>query len=280
VASNPQRRAAARLLSGTTSRFAAVDGLRVHYKKVGTGGPLLVFVHGWACDHTFWRHQAERFQDRATMLFVDLPGHGRSDKPPLAYTHGLLARALGAVLDDAGQDAPAVLVGHSAGGSVVREFYRRLRDRARALVLVDASLRPFWKDPQHLAELLTLLRAPDYMKAALALVEMMLGKNTPLLAGIEIRLRMLTTPQHVMVSMLAEMEDPALWAEDPLPLPVQALLSRESKHPEDYESFLRRLADRLDLRWLDGASHFLMLAQPDVFNAALAEFLAALPPSP
>ena len=106
----------------------------------------------------------------------------------------------------------------------------------------------------------------------------MVGQHTPLLAGIEIRLRMLTTPQHVMVSMLAEMDDPALWVEDPLDVPVLALLARASKYPDDQEAFLRRLAPRLDLRWLDGVGHFMMLTQPDVLNAALADFLAALPP--
>jgi pimeloyl-ACP methyl ester carboxylesterase len=143
------------------------------------------------------------------------------------------------------------------------------------MVLVDAGLRPFWKDPAHLEELLAHLRAPDYMKAALALVEMMLGAHTPLVAGIEIRLRMLTTPQHVMVSVLEQMADPALWGEDALELPVQALLARASKFSPDDEAFLRRLASRLDLRWLDGVGHFLMLTQPDVLNTALGEFLAA-----
>lgn len=271
-------KAPAKLLSGAPSRYVTGDGLRVHYKKVGTGRPLLLFVHGWACDHTFWRHQAERFHEQATMLFVDLPGHGRSDKPEVAYTHDLFASALRSVLDDAGGPA-AVLVGHSAGGTIVRQLHRRFPDRSRAMVLVDASLRPFWKEPRHLEELLTLLRGPDSMKAALALVEMMVGKNTPLLVGIEIRLRMLATPRRVMVSMLAEMADPALWTEDALDLPVQALLSRASKYPDDYEAFLRRLAPRLDLRWLDGVGHFMMLTQPDVFGDALAGFLAALPPA-
>lgn len=270
------RRPPARRLSGAPSRFADADGLRVHYKQVGTSGPVLLLVHGWACDHSFWRYQAEHFHERATLLCVDLPGHGRSDKPVVAYTHDLFVGALRAVLDDAGAPS-AVLVGHSAGGSIVRHFHRRFGARARALSLVDASLLPFWKEPQHLAELLTLLRAPDYMKPALALVEMMLGKTTPLLSGIEIRLRMLTTPQHVMASMLAEMDDPALWTEDPLDLPVQALLSRASKYPEDYEAFLRRLAPRLDLRWLADVSHFMMLTQPDVVNGALDDVLAALP---
>ena len=272
------RRPPAKLLSGAESRFATVDGLRVHYKKVGTGGPVLLFVHGWACDHSFWRHQAERFHDRATMVFVDLPGHGRSDKPQVAYTHDLFAAAMGAVLDDAGERA-AVLVGHSVGGSIVRQFYRRFRDRARAIVLVDAALRPFWREPEHLADLLGLLRGPEYMKGALGLVEMMVADHTPIVSGIEIRLRMLTTPQHVMASMLAEMDDPALWADDPLELPVQALLSRTSRYGDDQEAFLRGLAPDLDLRWLDGVGHFMMLTQPDVVNGALDEFLAGLPPA-
>lgn len=278
MASPQPRKAPAKLLSGTPSRFAQAAGLRVHYKKVGTGGPVLLFVHGWACDHSFWRHQAERFHDRATMLFVDLPGHGRSDKPQIAYTHDLFATALGAVLDDAGERS-AVLVGHSAGGSIVRQLYRRFRDRSRAMALVDASLRPFWRQPEHLADLLSLLRGPEYMKGALALVEMMVADHTPLVAGIEIRLRMLTTPQHVMAGMLAEMDDPALWAEDPLELPVLALLSRASRYRDDQEAFLRQLAGNLDLRWLEGVGHFMMLTQPDVVNGALEEFLARLAPA-
>ena len=252
------RKPGPKVLSSAPSRGVDVNGLRVHYKKVGTGGPVLLLAHGWACDHSFWRYQAERFHEQATLLCVDLPGHGRSDKPHVAYTHDLFADALRSVLDDAGEKA-AVVVGHSAGGSIVREFHRRFPERARALVLVDASLRPFWKEPQHLEELLTLLRGPDYLKAAVGLVEMMLGKNTPLIAGVEIRLRMLTTPQHVMLSLLEEMAAPALWADDPLDLPVQALLSRASRYPEDYEAYLRRLASRLDLRWLDRVGHFMML---------------------
>jgi len=182
------------------------------------------------------------------------------------------------VLDGAGERT-AVLVGHSVGGSIVRQFYQRFRDRARAIVLVDAALRPFWREPEHLADLLGLLRGPEYMKGALGLVEMMVADHTPIVSGIEIRLRMLTTPQHVMASTLAEMDDPALWADDPLELPVQALLSRTSRYRDDQEAFLRGLAPNLDLRWLDGVGHFMMLTQPDVVNGALDEFLAGLPPA-
>lgn len=274
----PTRKPGPKVLSQAPSLGVDVGGLRVHYKKVGTGGPVLLFVHGWACDHSFWRQQVERFHQEATLLCVDLPGHGKSDKPQTRYTHDLCVDALRAVLDDAGA-SEAVVVGHSAGGSIARHFERRLPDRTRGLVFVDASLRPFWKERAHLDELLTLLRGPDYIKAAVGLVEMMVGKNTPLIAGIEIRLRMLTTPQHVMLGLLEEMDDPALWAEEPIARPVQALLSRTSRYPDDYEAFLRRLCPRLDLRWLEGVGHFMMLTQPEVVNGALAAFLASLPPA-
>jgi pimeloyl-ACP methyl ester carboxylesterase len=278
VASPPTRKAGPKVLSQAPSRGVDAGGLRVHYKKVGTGGPVLLLVHGWACDHSFWRQQVERFHQEATLLCVDLPGHGRSDKPHVRYTHDLCVDALRAVLDDAGAPS-AVVVGHSAGGSIARHFERRFADRARGLVFVDASLRPFWKEREHLEELLTLLRGPDYIKAAVGLVEMMVGPNTPLIAGVEIRLRMLTTPQHVMLGLLEEMADPALWTEEPITRPVQALLSRTSRYSEDYEAFLRRLCPQVDLRWLDGVGHFMMLTQPDVVNAALDAFLGALPPA-
>src|SRR5262245_8728432 len=86
------------------SRFARVDGIRVHYKSVGKGREALVFVHGWTCDMSFWRDQAAGLAGTARVILVDLPGHGLSDKPQITYTMDLFARAIDAVLNDAGVD--------------------------------------------------------------------------------------------------------------------------------------------------------------------------------
>jgi pimeloyl-ACP methyl ester carboxylesterase len=61
------------------------------------------------------------------VLPVDLPGHGLSDKPEIRYTLALFARAVTAVLDDAGVQKAAV-VGHSMGGMVAYEFAGRATD--------------------------------------------------------------------------------------------------------------------------------------------------------
>ena len=82
----------------------------------------------------FWRMQVPAFETKSRVIAIDLPGHGRSDKPQIDYTMDLFARAIDAVLRDAKVDR-AVLVGHSMGVPVVRQFYRKYPEKTRALVI-------------------------------------------------------------------------------------------------------------------------------------------------
>src|SRR5215470_6980900 len=107
--------------------FATIDGHRVAYRAAGRGGPALVFVHGWACDMTSWKYQVPAFAKTHRVIAIDLPGHGLSDKPDIAYSMDLFARAVDAVLAADGVRR-AVLVGHSMGTMVVRQFYRLHKD--------------------------------------------------------------------------------------------------------------------------------------------------------
>ena len=107
------------------SRFAKLDDAKVHYTDYGGGESALVFVHGWACDESVWAAQAAPLAARKKhVITIDLPGHGESDKPEIAYTMDLHARAIDAVLQDAGVKS-AVLIGHSNGTPVIRQFYRK-----------------------------------------------------------------------------------------------------------------------------------------------------------
>src|SRR5450755_5114179 len=115
---------------------ATYDGSRVHYESYGKGQEAVVFIHGWTCDLTFWRGQAPVYEKHRALL-IDLPGHGQSDKPDVAYTQERFARAVEAVMRDAGVER-AVLVGHSMGTPVGITFLRLFPAKAKALVLVDA----------------------------------------------------------------------------------------------------------------------------------------------
>jgi pimeloyl-ACP methyl ester carboxylesterase len=135
------------LAASSLAVFAAdanYDGAKVHYESYGTGKEAVVFIHGWTCDLTFWRGQAPVYEKHRSLL-IDLPGHGQSAKPDVSYTQERFARAIDAVMRDAGVDH-AVLVGHSMGGPVALTFMRLFPAKAKALVLVDAYVPQTPKD--------------------------------------------------------------------------------------------------------------------------------------
>jgi pimeloyl-ACP methyl ester carboxylesterase len=258
---------------GVKSGFAKLDGMRVHYESAGKGEEALVFVHGWTCDASFWRLQTPAFAGRTRVVAVDLPGHGRSDKPEgVAYTMELFARAVEAVMRDAGVRR-AVLVGHSMGVPVIRQFYRKYPEKTLALVLVDGGLRPF--APRAVMEqFVAPLRGPGYKEAATRMVDGMLMPVHSEAVRADIRKTMLSAPQHVAVGAMEGMLDEAVWKEDQVKVPVLAVLARSPFWPPDNEQFFRKIAPELDYRMWDGVSHFLMMDKPDEFNRALAEFVS------
>ena len=253
------------------SRFVQLDGARVHYRSYGTGSEALVFIHGWTCNLTFWKAQVPAFADKMRVIAIDLPGHGQSDKPQIAYTMDLFARAIDVVLRDAGVNR-AVLAGHSMGAPVIRQFYRKYPEKTLALVIVDGALRPFG-DRQMMESLIAPLRGPNYKEAAAGLVQGMLGSMSPALRE-EIKSSMLSTPQHVAVSAIEGMIAPEIWKQDKIGVPVLAVLARSPFWPADNEQFMRGIAPRLEYLMWEGVSHFLMMEKPKEFNEALTAFLA------
>jgi len=264
-------------LADSPSRWALLDGHRVHYKVLGTEGPALVFVHGWTGSLDMWRLQAPLFAARGfRVIALDLPGHGRSDAPRIAYTMALFASAVDAVMRDAGV-ARAVLVGHSMGTPVVREFYRRHPEKTRALVSVDGSLRALFT-PQDAEKILAPYRGSGYTRQLEKFADFMIPADQPALRA-EAKAIMTRTPPHVAISAFENMADPANFREDPIRVPLLCVLAKDSHWPADYEAFVRRLAPRTEFQVLgEGVGHFLMLQRPDEFNAILAGFLDGLGP--
>lgn len=253
-------------------RFARSDGGRVHYRSFGKGEEAVVFVHGWTCDWTFWRAQIPHFAARGRVIALDLPGHGESDRPEAksAYTMGAFARAVEAVLRDA-KVKRAVLVGHSMGTPVVREFYRLFPEQTAALVFVDGALWPF--APRAASEAFLAPMRADYPKAAAAMVDGMVRPMHSAAGRERVKAAMLRTPPHVALAAMEGMLDEANWKEDAVRVPVLAIIARAPFWPADAEQRFRRLAPDLDFRAWEGVSHFLMMDKPDDFNRELADFL-------
>jgi pimeloyl-ACP methyl ester carboxylesterase len=267
--------AAERGLAGDApSKFAKLDGNRVHYKSYGKGSDALVFVHGWTCDMSFWAEQIPAFVNRTRVIAIDLPGHGASDKPEITYSMDLFARAVDAVLKDAGV-VRAVLVGHSMGTPVIREFYRKYPEKTLGLVIVDGALRPFG-DRKMMEQFIAPLRGPNYEKAASGFIDGMLGPQVDPVLKARIKSAMLSTPQKVAVSAMEGMADESIWKQDKINVPVLAILAKSPFWPADTEQFYRSIAPKLEFQMWDGVSHFLMMEKPERFNEAVAKFATSV----
>jgi pimeloyl-ACP methyl ester carboxylesterase len=250
-------------------RFATFNNTKVHYLNSGKGKEALIFVHGWTCDATFWRAQTAAFP-RMRVIALDLPGHGQSDKPQTDYTMDYFARSIEAVMRDARVER-AVIVGHSMGTPVAREFYRLYPQKTLALVIVDGALRPLISKEQR-DGFVAAMRA-NYKAFAPRMVDGMLTPVKDAELKTLIRTTMLGTPEHVGISAMAGMNDEKIYAKDPIKVPVLAILAKSPFWTPDTESFLRSLAPNLEFHTMEGVSHFLMMEKPQEFNRTLQAFL-------
>ncbi len=100
--------------------------------------PTIVFVHGAGLDHSSWGLQSRYFGYHGwNVLAVDLPGHGRSDGPPLA-TVGEMADWVFRLLDALKIDKAAV-VGHSMGSLAALECAARQPARVANIALIGTA---------------------------------------------------------------------------------------------------------------------------------------------
>lgn len=122
-----------------------LDGRAAVYGDVGEGPPA-VFLHGWGLTaRSYARALPQLSRAGARVIAPALPGFGRSDPLPGRYTWEKLAHWLDALLEHAGIDEPAFLIGHSFGGGVATATAWHHPERARSLVLVNAVGGAVWK---------------------------------------------------------------------------------------------------------------------------------------
>jgi pimeloyl-ACP methyl ester carboxylesterase len=262
-------------LGRVPSRFASAEGVRIHYKSVGTGRTAVVLVHCWACDLNVWREQVTVLDGRVRVLALDLPGHGRSDKPIRPYSMAFFARAVNAVMESAGVEH-AVLVGHSMGVPVIREFSRLFPAKTDALVVVDGWLVAPGLDSAAIERQVKAFEGPQ----AAATFEQMITPMFPNESQAAVRRQVIrtaqATPLHVVLAAMRGMLDPAIWHDDPLKVPTLIVMAKGPNWPAGYRARVLKLGGGIRYEELDGVHHFLMLERPDLFNALLVEFLKDL----
>lgn len=253
----------------TSEKYVNFGGNKVFYRDTGKGSKAIVFIHGWTCSADFWDKSINAFPEYRAIA-LDLPGHGKSDKPKIDYTMEYFARAVEVVMKDA-KVSKAVLVGHSMGTPVARQFYRLFPKKTLGIVIVDGSLRPGSKAQTE--QFVSMLRA-NYKENSPKFVDGMLQPVRDETIKQQIRSTMLATPDYVGISAMEAMADEKIWTNDKINVPVLAIMAESPWWAPDTDTFFASIAPNLDFRMWQGVSHFLMMEKPEVFNKAVKLFIA------
>ena len=100
--------------------------------------PTMVFAHGAGLDHSWFGLQSRYFGYHGwNVLALDLPGHGRSEGPPLPSI-AEMADWVFAILDSVHIEKAAV-VGHSMGSFVALECAARHERRVERIALIGTA---------------------------------------------------------------------------------------------------------------------------------------------
>ncbi len=261
------------MVARASLKTAARDGVSLRYTDTGQGDPPLVFVHGWCCNHDFWRDQVPAFAQRYRVVAGDLRGHGESDKPEQDYDIAGFVDDVAWLCGETGVERP-VVVGHSMGGVIALNLARKRPELARAIVLVDSPLIPI---PDALSAVrdatITGLKSPAYAEMAKSFVSQFMFREDSDQALREwVVDGMASAPQRVMWSALE-----STMAEENMPagcVPVPALYVRAATQMATADQLRERYPGMAVEEF--GAAHFLQMEKPAEFNEVLRRFVEGL----
>ncbi len=123
------------------SKFIDIDGMNVHYQRLGKGHPL-VLVHGFS-GHTYnWRAWMKHLVDDFELIVMDLPGFGLTGPHPKGdYSSEKSIQFLDEFLTTIGIDTFHI-AGNSMGGGIAWRYTLAHPERVKKLILIDAGGYP------------------------------------------------------------------------------------------------------------------------------------------
>ena len=119
-------------------QFVDVGGIRIRYARKGDSPATVLLIHGFGGDLDNWLFNIDTLSQQSTVVALDLPGHGQSDRTLPGRTLGDLARFVIRFLD-AMEIRSAHLVGHSLGGAIAAQMAVDHPDRVESLALIASA---------------------------------------------------------------------------------------------------------------------------------------------
>ncbi|MBN8965644.1 MAG: alpha/beta hydrolase [Rhizobiales bacterium] len=120
------------------SRFAKVNGIRLHYLVAGQGEPVLL-LHGYAQNSHMWRPLIAELAKMRTVIAPDLRGFGQSSRPEIGYDKKTMAKDIHALAGSLGFKRIRI-AGHDIGLMVAYAYAAQWRGEVEKIALMDAFL--------------------------------------------------------------------------------------------------------------------------------------------
>ena len=129
-----------------TSKYVKVEETQLHYLEAGKGEAVLC-LHGFPTSAYLWRNIMPKVAETHRIIALDLPGFGKSDKPPAAsYSLNYYAKILTAFLDELGIEKIHLGV-HDLGGPIGMLWAVRNRDHILSISLFNTLVYPKFSVP-------------------------------------------------------------------------------------------------------------------------------------
>jgi len=271
------------------SKFADVNGVRLHYLIAGKGDPV-VLLHGYAETSHMWLPLIAKLADRHTVIAPDLRGFGESSAPPDGYTKAAMARDIHALVKSLNYDRIR-LVGHDIGLMVAYAYAAQYPSEVDRLVLMEAFL-PGVGDWNSVFLLRDLWHFHFYGKTPLALVtgreriyldhfwndfaadpkKSLSEKDRQFYAKAYAQPGHMAAGMEVFRAFPKDAEDFAQFAKTKLTMPLLVLSGEKAGGPFLIEQG-KMVATKVEGVLVQGAGHWLMEETPDQVIPKLVEFL-------
>ena len=241
--------------------------VKLYYETHGEG-PALLLTHGYSASSEMWAGQIAPLAKSFKLILWDMRGHGRSDYPEdaTAYSEAATVADMAALLDVAGAEQ-AIIGGLSLGGYMSLAFHLAHPARTRALLIIDTG--PGYKNDHARAgwNQTALKTAERFEREGLAPIASSTAERRTAThrsaKGLAYAGRgMLTQKDARVINSLPDITVPALV--------VVGANDTPFLKAADYMAAKINGAQKVVI---PAAGHAANIDQPDIFNAAILDFL-------
>ena len=243
-------------------------GIKLTYSIDGEGDALLL-LHGWGCDRNIWKATSELLCSHFKVIAVDFAGFGMSEEPHEVWGIEEYTRSIEALVKELGISKP-ILTGHSFGGRV-SILYASRNEVARVVLTDAAGVKPrrSWSY-YHKVYTYKLLKHTLPLLIGQKKAQMLLDERRKASASSDYNR---ATP--MMRAILSKCVNEDLCCYMPkINAPVLLFWGdKDTATPIADAHKMERLIPDAGLVVAEGAGHFAMLEQAELWHATLMSFL-------